>query len=62
MKTLILIAILTSQAFTYQIGGAYATLIDCTHGQYGYDHGYVGTYKVNGQIYRIFFKSTYCEY
>lgn len=62
MKTLILIALLTSQAFTYQIGGAYASLIDCTYGQYGYEFGYIGTYKVSGNIYRIFFADNYCEY
>jgi hypothetical protein len=46
----------------YTIGGAYASLISCDWGQYGYEYGYIGTYKVNGDIYRIFFGSNYCAY
>ena len=46
----------------YTIGGAYASLISCDWGQYGYENGYIGTYKVNGQIYQVFFGSNYCEY
>ena len=47
-------------AFT--IGGAYASLISCEWGQYGYKHGYIGTYSVNGRIVTIFSGSTYCKY
>ena len=46
----------------YMIGGAYAYLISCDYGAYGYKYGNIGTYKVNGQIYQIFFGSDYCEY
>ena len=53
---------LTSPAVAYTIGGAYASLISCDWGQWGYKHGYIGTYKANGEIYRIFFGSSYCEY
>ncbi len=62
MKALILSIALLSTSYAYDIGGAYATLIDCSHGQYGYEYGYIGTYKVNGQMYQIFFKNSYCEY
>ena len=53
---------LTKIAGAYTIGGAYAQLIDCSWGKYGYEYGHIGTYKVNGEIYRIFFGSSYCEY
>ena len=46
----------------YTIGGAYASLVSCDWGQYGYEYGYIGTYDVNGQYYKIFFGSDYCEY
>jgi len=52
----------TTNAHAYMIGGAYATLVSCDWGQYGYQHGYIGTYKANGQIYRMFFGSNYCQY
>ena len=55
-------AIFSTTANAYTIGGAYAQLISCDWGQYGYEYGYIGTYKVNGDIYRIFFGSSYCEY
>ena len=44
------------------IGGAYASLLSCDWGQYGYEYGNIGTYKVNGQIYQVFFGSSYCKY
>lgn len=62
MKRLILALALISTSYAYNIGGAYASLIDCTYGQYGYEFGYIGTYKVNGNIYKIFFADNYCEY
>ncbi len=46
----------------YTIGGAYASLISCDWGQYGYEYGNIGTYKVNGKTYQIFFGSSYCKY
>ena len=44
----------------YQIGGAYAQLVTCVWSQYGYEYGYIGTYKVNNQIITQFFGSNYC--
>lgn len=52
----------TSAANAYTIGGAYASLLSCDYGQYGYEYGYIGTYKVNGQIYQVYFGQNYCEY
>lgn len=69
MKTSILsiIALLTilypNLSYSYQIGGAYAQQIDCEWGQYGYEHGYIGTYKLgNGQIHSQFFGNKFCPY
>ena len=53
---------LSSSASAYTIGGAYASLVSCDWGQYGYEYGYIGTYKVNGSFYRLFFGSNYCPY
>ena len=53
---------LTTSAQAYTIGGAYASLLSCDWGQYGYKYGNVGTYKVNGQVYQVFFGSSYCKY
>jgi len=49
-------------AQAYTIGGAYARLISCKWGQYGYEYGNIGTYDVNGEIYQIFFGNNYCQY
>lgn len=46
----------------HTIGGAYASLISCKWGQYGNQYGYIGAYKVNGQIISQFFGSAYCAY
>ena len=65
MKILILITALciSSNLFAYNIGGAYASLLSCNWGQYGYEHGYIGTYRtINGQIYTVFFGSNYCQH
>ncbi len=62
MNKFILMVLLVTSTYAYQIGGAYATLIECKYGQYGYEYGHIGTYKVNGQVYRVFFKNSYCEY
>jgi hypothetical protein len=54
------LTVVTANAYT--IGGAYATLVSCEWGQYGYQYGNIGTYEVNGEYYRVFFGSNYCEY
>jgi len=51
-----------SSASAYTIGGAYASLLSCDWGQYGNQYGNIGTYSVNGDIYQIFFGSSYCKY
>ena len=51
---------LLSPLQAHTIGGAYAQLISCVWGQYGYQYGHIGTYNVNGQIIRQFFGSSYC--
>ncbi len=33
----------------YEIGGAYARLLSCNWGQYGYEYGYIGTYRCKWQ-------------
>ena len=59
---LILLSIAVS-AQAYIIGGAYATLISCDCGQYGYQYGYIGTYRLmDGRIYQIYFGDNYCPY
>jgi len=66
MKKLFLVLLtllaLSVSAQAYTIGGAYASLISCDWGQYGYKYGYIGTYKVNGKIYQVFFGNNYCQY
>lgn len=54
--------VMSTSAQAYTIGGAYASLVSCKWGQYGYEYGNIGTYNVNGKIYQIFFGSNYCEY
>lgn len=50
-------------ANAYTIGGMYVRLVDCSWGQYGYKHGYMGTYKdSNDKFYQVFFGSNYCQY
>jgi len=61
-KILIIIALMITTSQAYTIGGAYASLISCEWGSYGYEYGYIGTYSVNGQIHKVFFGSSYCEY
>ncbi|MFT7661447.1 MAG: hypothetical protein ACI89S_002572 [Gammaproteobacteria bacterium] len=64
MKKLLFATLLISStsAFSYEIGGAYASLVSCNWGQYGYEYGNIGTYNVNGTMYQVFFGSSYCEY
>jgi hypothetical protein len=51
-----------STALAYTIGGAYASQVSCTWGQFGNQYGYIGTYSVNGQMISQFFGNTYCPY
>lgn len=50
----------------YMIGGAYATLEKCEWGQFGYEYGNIGTYKVgfgaSAKYYQIYFGQNYCQY
>lgn len=65
MKKLALIILLTinTNTYAYTIGGMYATLISCSYGQYGYQYGNIGTYRLaNGEIYKVFFGNNYCAY
>lgn len=59
---LLVLIFLSLSAQAYTIGGAYASLVSCDWGQYGYKYGYIGTYKVNGQMYQVFFGNNYCQY
>ena len=56
--TLVFAIGLATSTQAYTIGGAYASLLSYDWGEYGN----IGTYEVNGQIYRIFFGDSYCEY
>lgn len=62
--TSVVLAILAvSELSAYYIGNKYVTLIDCSYGQYGYEYGYIGTYKdMNNNLYRVFFGKNYCQY
>jgi len=60
--TLIILLLTVSTGYTYSIGGAYASLISCDYGQYGYEYGYLGTYKANNKFYTVFFGNSYCQY
>lgn len=65
MKKILFILLIAFSASVqaYSIGGAYAQLISCEYGQYGYQYGNIGTYKLgNGQYYQVFFGSSYCAY
>jgi len=59
---LLAILVISTSVQAYTIGGAYARLLSCDWGQYGYEYGYIGTYDVNGKIYQVFFGSNYCQY
>ncbi|MGX2972576.1 hypothetical protein [Helicobacter sp. T3_23-1059] len=62
-RIVVLAGFLVSGLSAYYIGGAYVTLVDCSWGQYGYEYGNIGTYKdSNGNLYRVFFGSNYCQY
>ena len=57
---LMTLTLLHFPAMAYEIGGAYAQLISCEWGQYGYEYGNLGTYRVNNQIIKQFFGNNYC--
>jgi hypothetical protein len=59
---IVVVMLFASSISAYTIGGAYASLLKCEWGQYGYEWGHIGTYDVNGKIYKIFFGSNYCQY
>lgn len=62
LSKIMLILFFVSQVQAYNIGGEFATLISCKWGQYGYQHGHIGTYRTaRGQIYQIFFGQNYCQ-
>jgi hypothetical protein len=61
-RVIVLILFLVVSANAYTIGGAYASLVSCEWGQYGYEYGNIGTYDVNGKRYSVFFGNNYCEY
>ncbi|WP_323593075.1 hypothetical protein [Aliarcobacter butzleri] len=62
MLGIIIIMSFALSMYAYDVGGAYARLINCNWGQYGYEYGYIGTYDVNGKIYQIYFGPNYCQY
>ena len=67
MKKLIMaaaiVAFSATAASAYYIGGQYATLISCDWGKWGYQYGYIATYKTtSGDIYRVFSGNNYCQY
>ena len=57
-----IISLLSTSVSAYTIGGAYASLISCSWGQWGYEYGNIGTYDVNGKIYQVFFGSNYYQH
>jgi hypothetical protein len=61
-RIILLILLLVISAKAYTIGGAYASLISCEWGQYGYEYGNIGTYDVNGKNYSVFFGNNNCKY
>lgn len=64
MKKLIFITCLlfANHAGAYDIGGAYASLIKCEYGRWGYQYGNIGTYHANGDIFQVFFGNNYCQH
>ena len=58
--SILILLMALSNANAHMIGGAYARLIKCEWGQYGYEYGNIGTYEVNQQIIKQFFGSNYC--
>lgn len=47
-----------SSASAYCINGEYVTLNKCSYERFGYEYGYVETYKgTSGATYRVFFEN-----
>lgn len=60
----IMLAIFATPVSAYTINGKYAQLISC---DYGYssvrgESGYTGLYRVMGEIWSVYFGSSYCKY
>jgi len=51
-------------AYAYTIHGKYASLISCDYGWSAVrgESGYTGTYDVMGEIWTVYFGSSYCKY
>ena len=68
MKKILLSMLITlstvSAASAYQINGKYARLISCDWGWSAVrgESGYTGTYEVYGEIWTVYFGSSYCKY
>ncbi len=61
---LICALLLSTSTFGYMINGKYASLVSCDYG-WSYvrgESGYTGTYKVMGEIWTVYFGSSYCKY
>jgi hypothetical protein len=61
---LIFSILLSTSASAYMINGKYASLISCDWGWSAVrgESGYTGTYKVMGEIWTVYFGSSYCKY
>ncbi len=59
-----LVMISGSAASAYTINGQYASLISCDFGYSSVrqESGYTGTYEVMGEIWTVYFGSSYCQY
>ena len=55
---------ITGTVAAYMIHGKYARLISCDYGWSSVrgESGYTGTYEVQGEIWTIYFGSSYCSY
>lgn len=59
----LLLTALSQPSFAYNIGGMYATLIECRYGNFHYQYGNIGIYMASdGNLYSVFFGSMWCEY
>jgi len=62
--SIVLVGVSAVSASAYTINGKYARLISC---DYSYssvrgEYGYTGTYEVLGEIWTVYFGSSYCQY
>lgn len=60
----VLLIIGTASASAYTINGKYARLISCDFGWSSVrgESGYTGTYEVMGEVWTVYFGSSYCKY